>query len=439
MSHWSVEAISQETRPTQFEESKTMRFGQPSRRTLLQTALAAFFVLSIPTLTLAQGKGGGKKGGGGDDPPTAPVFTAHPTVQYELNLIAYPTNETATSGYALEINDMGCAAGIYETVDSGTQSWFFDPSGGLSQSVDLRDLMNVALPAGTEVLARGLNDFNIIVGGLIYADGEIDGFSLDVNTGDLNLLPSNPAWDYAVGIEVNNNGDIMGRIWWPDGTLGNYLYHPGSEGVASTLEFVNVSDLRSNKSHMNEAAAGEPTVVVGVTNPDSKLFIHAKGGETEVTNIDVYSAHVADSGTIFGRLYETTEVQVRKNKTETVRELRFYQLTSDDGLKIYSSDEPTFYIEDLNNEEVAMGRHVERINTGSGSYYFDYVLSHFAGLGVIDIGGSVVDADKDEWATLFRDGGFNNGLANNNYGPGGAGEVVGASNSTIFLLTPVSK
>lgn len=417
-----------------------MRCRQLSRRTLLQTALAALFVLSIPALALAQGNGGGKKGGGGEDPPTAPVFTAHPTVQYELNLIAYPTNDTATSGYALEINDVGCAAGIYETVDSGTQSWFYDPSGGgLSQSVDLRDLMNVALPAGTEVLARGLNDFNIIVGGLIYADGEIDGFSLDLNTGYLNLLPSDPAWDYAVGIEVNNNGDVMGRIYWPDGTRGNYLYHPGLEGVASTFEIINVPNLWINKSHMNEAAAGEPTVVVGVTNPDWKLFIHSKGGETEVTNIDVYSAHVADSGTVFGRLYETTEVQVRKNKTETVRELRFYRLTDVDGLEIYSNDEPTFYIEDLNNEEVALGRHVEAINTGSGTYYFDYVLSHFAGLGVIDIGGSVVDADKDAWDTLFRDGGFNNGLANNNFGPGGAGEVIGASNSTIFLLTPVSK
>ncbi|MFY9255549.1 MAG: hypothetical protein WAO83_19000 [Fuerstiella sp.] len=115
-------------------------------------------------------------------------------------------------------------------------------------------------------------------------------------------------------------------------------------------------------------------------------------------------------------------------------------MTEESGLTVLSDDLPTFYVEDSNNSEVAIGHHNETVSTNSGTFYFSYVLAHFDNLGVIDIGGSLSDADKLVWDTLIRDVGFNRRIAINDLGPQNAGQIIGGSEaSTLFLLTPVTK
>lgn len=170
-----------------FEEGETMRFGYFSRRTILRSALTAIIAILIPALAMAQGNGGGKNGGGkngggGDEEPSFPTFPIHPDLKYQVTLINPPTGYLS-SAYAHAFNDNGCAIGNYEHIEDGiqtTQSWFYDPILSANQAIDLRTLIAAQLPDGAEVLARGINDLGMVVGGYIYANGEIDGFGSTV-------------------------------------------------------------------------------------------------------------------------------------------------------------------------------------------------------------------------------------------------------------------
>ena len=392
------------------------KWSQAMTRNRLTQLFALLLMAAMTTTVLAfpppDGKGGGK--GGGDEEPPPPPEVELPPIEYVPTVL--PSFADSVLMTANDLNDQGLVCGYYENTLGERRAWLYD---GVN-TLDLNDLQPEGL-ADEWIInsAVGLNNNGLVVGYLSpFGDQTLRrGFVLDLVTNIIYEVPdegfNNP---YGYARKVNDNGDVLLTL---DNTP--YLYNPGLRaGEAYPIEFIsNDFALHANLSNSLPGVAAEVVGFVG-NGTSGMIYRYTQGVGYEAWTIGDASlpVDVNSFGDVAATTYVNEEIQVRKNKTETVTKTYLYRETN--GVDSYN-EIPSGQIEGFNDAGTAV------VSAGNRTYFLDSDE-----WGLLDL--ELLLAPNSGFSTL--DMSSVHGL--NNSGPQGFGQVTGRIDSgEIVILSPV--
>lgn len=217
--------------------------------------LAVALTVSLSTSGLVLGKG---------KPPKDPPEPDPPPVSYALYRFSMPTDYTDGNVDIYDINEASELVGRYRDYSAEhSEAFHVDFSTGNPVLTNLNDLpldpdpnLSDQLPTGWAFAqARGINNTGEITGSIVDVTNSdlTRGFVLKLrpDPADLSalpqlyLIPEDPAWAGPFGIQINEDGLVLGTAYYENKF---YLYRPGDtevQVILNSYDFASVPHLTS--------------------------------------------------------------------------------------------------------------------------------------------------------------------------------------------------